>query len=185
MHQRWALYDEEYALSGKGIYDKASPHSWLQSVHNYMAGRTEDMDRVLDWAEKQQGETPKDLSSCHGLPFIDCAEYKEVSCQLRAFLGPLVVGNAVVNVVFQNVDRHNGLEACRRIAEPINDDKSLILQELFAPVTKPRGAYSRRLEVQSQKQMPSALLLSSCSRQTSVRTSHCIGTCRCTKTSLS
>ena len=54
--------------------------------------------------------------------------------------GPLVAGNAVVNGVFENVDRHNGLEAWRRIAEPVNDDKALILQELLAPVTNPRGA---------------------------------------------
>ena len=62
-HQRWGLYDEKYVLSGKGIYDKVSPQVWLQSVHNYMAGRTEDMDRVLEWVEKQQGEIPKDLSA--------------------------------------------------------------------------------------------------------------------------
>ena len=49
-------------------------------------------------------------------------------------------GNAVVNGVFENVDRHNELEAWRRIAEPLNDDKQLILQELLAPVTNPRGA---------------------------------------------
>ena len=42
--------------------------------------------------------------------------------------------------MFENVDRHNGLEAWRRIAEPINDDKQLILQELLAPVPNPRGA---------------------------------------------
>ena len=70
---------------------------------------------------------------------ISCAGYREVSRQLWAFLGTLFASNAVVNGVFENVDRH-GLEAWRRIAEPINDDKSLILQELLAPVTNPRGA---------------------------------------------
>jgi len=50
-HQRWAVYDEKYVPSGKGIYDKAWPQVWLQLLHNYMAGRTEDMDRVLDWVE--------------------------------------------------------------------------------------------------------------------------------------
>ena len=89
---------------------------WLQSVHNYMAGRTEDMDRVLDWVEKQQGVIPKDVSGVSGLPMINCAEYREVSRQLWAFLSPLVASNAVVNGVFENVDRHNGLEAWRRIA---------------------------------------------------------------------
>ena len=46
----------------------------------------------------------------------------------------------MVNGVFENVDRHNGLEAWCRIVEPINDDKLLILQELLAPATNPRGA---------------------------------------------
>ena len=49
-------------------------------------------------------------------------------------------GNSVVNGVFENVDRHNGLVAWRRVAEPINDDKALILQELLAPVPNPKGA---------------------------------------------
>ena len=101
------------------------------------------MDRVLMWVEKQQSEIPRDPSGCTALPAIDL-DYREVSRQLWAFLGPLVSGNSVVNGVFENVDRHNGLEAWRRIAEPINDDKQLILQELLAPVTEPaRGAQPR------------------------------------------
>ena len=116
----------------KDVYDKDSPQVWLQSFHHYMAGRTEDMDRVLDWVEKQQSEIPRDLPSMRGLPMINCAEYHEVSRQLWALLGPLVAGNSVVNGVFENVDRHNGLEAWRRIDEPIDEDKSLILQALGA-----------------------------------------------------
>ena len=58
-HQRWALYDEKYIPSGKGVC-----------------------------------EIPRDLSSVHGLPMINCAEYREVSGQLWAFLGPLVAGNS-------------------------------------------------------------------------------------------
>ena len=73
------------------------------------------------------------------LPAIDL-DYREVSRQLWAFFGPLVSGNPVVKGVFENVDRHKGLEALRRVAEPINDVKLLILQELLAPVTNPRGA---------------------------------------------
>ena len=99
----------------------------MQSVHNYMAGRTKDMNHVVGWVEKQQAEIPKDLSCVSGLPMINCAEYREVSRQLWAFLGPLVASNAVVNGVFENVDRHNGLEGWRRIAEPIHDNKSLIM----------------------------------------------------------
>ena len=106
--QRWALYDEKYVLSGKGLYDGKSPQVWLQSIHHYMAGRTEDMDRVLTWVEKQQSVIPRDPSGCTALPAIDL-DYREVSRQLWAFFGPLVSGNPVVNGVFENVDRHNGL----------------------------------------------------------------------------
>ena len=121
------------------MYDGKFPQVWLQSIHNYMAGRKEDMDRALMWVEKQQSEIPRDPSGCAALPAIDL-DYREVSRQHWAFLGPLVSGNPVVNGVLEKFDRHNGLEAWRRIAEPINDDKQLILQELLAPVTNPRGA---------------------------------------------
>ena len=43
-----------------------------------MTGRTEDMDRVLGCVEKQQSEILKDQSGIHGLPMINCAEYREV-----------------------------------------------------------------------------------------------------------
>ena len=97
------------------------------------------MDRVLMWVERQTSEIPRDPSGCKELPAIDL-DYREVSRQLWAFLGPLVSGNPVVNGVCENIDRHNGLEAWRQVAEPINDDKQLILQELLVPVTNPRGA---------------------------------------------
>ena len=48
-HQRWALYDERYVLSSKGTYDKYAPQVWLQTIRNYFVGRTEAVDRVLDW----------------------------------------------------------------------------------------------------------------------------------------
>ena len=53
--------------------------------------------------------------------------------------------------IYNNVQRHNGLEAWRRIAEPINEDKILILQDLLPAVTNPRAAsdmagYAQALE---------------------------------------
>ena len=33
--------------------------------------------------------------------------------------------------LFANVPRHNGFEAWRRIAEPINDDKALVRKDLL------------------------------------------------------
>ena len=66
----------------------------------------------------------------------------EVSRQLRALLGPLVASDPNLHSVFANVPRHNGLEAWRRIAEPINEDKILILKDFLPAVTNPRPATS-------------------------------------------
>ena len=70
------------------------------------------------------------------------AEPQEVSRQLWAFLGPLVAGDASMESIFANVPRHYGFDAWRRIAEPVNDDKAVILQDLLGPVTNPKGASS-------------------------------------------
>ena len=43
---------------------------------------------------------------------------------------------------FANCPRHNGVEAWRRVAEPINDDKIIILRELLRAVTNLRPAKS-------------------------------------------
>ena len=68
--------------------------------------------------------------------FDQCpVEPKEVSRQLWAFLGPLVANDANKTSTFKNVARHNGLEARRQIALPINEDKILILQELLPLIT--------------------------------------------------
>ena len=61
-------------------------------------------------------------------------------------LNPLVQDTAV-NTKFSNVQRHNGLEAWRRIAEPINDDKELVRTDLLPFVTDPKPAsYMDRVE---------------------------------------
>ena len=49
---KWSLYDEKYVLSGKGAHNPKSPQTWLQDLHDYLAGRSPDLDPVLDWAEK-------------------------------------------------------------------------------------------------------------------------------------
>ena len=76
---------------------------------------------------------------------------KELSRQLWAFLGPLVAGDSKNASIYKSVQRHNGLEAWRTIAEPINEDKILILQDLRPAVTNPRAAsdmagYAQALE---------------------------------------
>ena len=75
---------------------------------------------------------------------------RELSRQLWALLGLLVAGVSKNASIYNNVQRH-GLEAWRRIAEPINEDKILILQDLLPAVTNPRAAsdiagYAQALE---------------------------------------
>ena len=67
-------------------------------------------------------------------------EPREISRQLRAFLGPLVAGDAGKDGTFKNVTRHNGFEAWRQIALPIHEDTALILQELLPAITNPKPA---------------------------------------------
>ena len=57
-------------------------------------------------------------------------------------LGGLVKEHADTKRLFANVPRHNGVEAWRRIAEPINDDKALARKDLLPKVTNPRKATS-------------------------------------------
>ena len=49
---------------------------------------------------------------------------KEVSRQLWALLRPLVVGTSVAGT-FDNVERHNGLGAWRRLSLPIKEDDEI------------------------------------------------------------
>ena len=142
---RWSLYDEKFVLSGKGIFNAKAPQTWLQDIRDYLAGRSIDLDHVLDWVERQTVEIPMVPDQRVGdFPmFVHCpAEPREVSRQLWAFLGPLVAGDGHKTSTFKNVARHNGLEAWRQIALPINEDKVLILQELLPLITNPRSASS-------------------------------------------
>ena len=138
---RWSLYDEKYHLNRTGMFNEKTPEVWLQDVHDYMAGRTQELDQLINWAEQQTEEiTPAVARSYAGC--LDCASIEEVSRQLWAFIGPLVKENSDKASVFRNVPRHNGLEAWRRIAEPINEDKCTRRKELLPLVTNPRSAGS-------------------------------------------
>ena len=122
---RWALYDEKLILSGKGGYDPKSPQTWLQSTRDYLAGRTDEIDGVLDWAEAQTEPIASEPDRGNeSFPMIHYAlSAKELSRQLWAFLGSLVAGDSKSASIYNNVPRHNGLEAWRRIAELINEDQ--------------------------------------------------------------
>ena len=95
---RWQLYNEKYVLSGKGNYDGRKPQIWLLTLRNYLAGRNEELDTVLDWVEQQIEEIPSYLSKVSGLPAINCAGFPDLSRQLWAFLGPLVAGEVLHGV---------------------------------------------------------------------------------------
>ena len=47
-----------------------------------------------------------------------------------------------MSTTFVNVARPNGLEAWRRLAEPINEEKEILLKELLLLVTNPMGPAS-------------------------------------------
>ena len=110
---------------------------------DYLAGRSADLDVVLDWAEGKASEIPMVPDQRLGqFPLLDQCPVgpKETSRQLWAFLRPLVAGDASKNSTFKNVGRPNGLEAWRQLALPINKDKILILQELLPVATNPKPA---------------------------------------------
>ena len=99
------------------------------------------MDALLKWVEGQE-EFIDDTNVHHSAPMIDKApSIKEVSRQLWAMMSPLVKESAIAST-FANVPRLNGLEAWRRIAEPVNDDKLLLQKELLTRVTNPKLAAS-------------------------------------------
>ena len=67
---------------------------------------------------------------------------QEVLRQLCALLGGLVKEHADTKRLFASVPWHNGFEAWGRIAEPTNDDKALVREDLLPKVTNPRKATS-------------------------------------------
>ena len=131
-------------MSGKGRYDAKKPQEWLQSLRDYVAGRTAEMDPLLDWVEQQAEDIPFDLDRQPGsAPMVIVApNLREVSRQFWALLSPLVSEDGAMAGMFGNVPRHNGLEAWRRLAEPINEDKILVRKDLLPIVTNPRPAGS-------------------------------------------
>ena len=122
----------------------------MQDVHDYLAGRTQEIDDVIDWVEKQPDEINSAIARSYN-GCLGCAVIEEVSRQMWSFLGPLVRENSDNASIFKSVPRHNGLEAWSRIAEPINEDKSLMRKDLLPLVNNLKGAanidkFAQRLE---------------------------------------
>ena len=129
-------------ITNKLTYDSKRPEVWLQDVRDYLAGRTREMDELLLWIEAQTDDIDALNVESKYPGMCDCAPLEEVSRQLWSFIGPLVKEHAEKASVYRNVPRHNGFEAWRRIAEPINDDKSAMRRELLPRVTNPKSAKS-------------------------------------------
>ena len=145
---KWKLYDEKYILPpslGTKLYDSKKPPEWMQSLKDYLAGRCEEIDGVLNWAELQtEAITVESMAKKQNLPMLnECPNMKELSRQLWALLNPLIA-DSKVQATFDNVPRHNGLEAWRQLAEPINEDKQLVVKDLLPLVTNPKGATNMR-----------------------------------------
>ena len=101
------------------------------------------MDSLLNWIEgRVEPIVVEELGYDECVPMVsDAPSLKDVSRQLWAMLRPLVAETAVASN-FANVPRHNGLEAWRQLAEPINEDKQLVQKELLPLITSPKPAAS-------------------------------------------
>ena len=55
-NDKWKLYDEKFILPpvlATNKYDGRKPLEWLQDIRDYVAGRTEELDHLLNWIEVQ------------------------------------------------------------------------------------------------------------------------------------
>ena len=129
-------------LSGDCKYSAVRPLTWLKDVRDYIAGRTESMDPLLDWIEAQANDIDVEHVLLHGnAPMIvDAPNLKEVARQMWAMLGPLLKHDPKMAGIYANVPRHNGLEVWRRVATPINEDKAMVRRQLLSIVTNPKPA---------------------------------------------
>ena len=136
---RFLLYDEKFIMGNSLRYSKAAAQAWMQKVKDYVAGRHSDMDAIFAWIESQsEAIDPGGLQPMQDL--VTCASLSEIWRQLWAMVGALIAEDVGASSIFANVPRHNGLEAWRRITEPINEDKLLIVKQLLPKITNPRPA---------------------------------------------
>ena len=88
-------------------------------MRDYLAGSTSEVEKQVDL-----------ITSRQDIPMVDVAgTLTEVSRQRWAMLNPLLAGDSHQSGMFANVERVNGIEACRWIAEPINEDKAHVRRD--------------------------------------------------------
>ena len=83
----WQLYDEKYLFQKDTAFTGKDSQAWLLDLHNYLAGRTSDLDRMFDYIEKQ---TEPIATSDIGFMLDVPATMGQVSRQLWALIGGLV-----------------------------------------------------------------------------------------------
>ena len=82
----WKLYDEKCLFQPTTAYTGKDTQTWLQDFHDYLSGRTADLDRLFKYVKSQTEEIKSpDIGFMLDLP----ATMGEVSRQLWALLGGL------------------------------------------------------------------------------------------------
>ena len=65
------------------MYDSQSPQTWMQGLRDYVAGRTSEMDGILDWVKAQVEEIGGPSLNQGQQPMVSFAmSFTEVSKQL-------------------------------------------------------------------------------------------------------
>ena len=47
----WKLHDEKYLFRPSTAYTGKETQTWLQNLHDYLSGRTADLDRLFKYVE--------------------------------------------------------------------------------------------------------------------------------------
>ena len=92
-NDRWKLYDEKFILPpvlATNKYDGRKPLEWLQDIRDYVAGRCDEMDPLLNWIELQEEPiVVENLGPHDRVPMVNEApSLKEISRQMWALLAP-------------------------------------------------------------------------------------------------
>ena len=133
----WKLYDEKYLFQSSSAYTGKGAAGWLLELRDYLAGRTDELDKLFSFLEKAADPVGNDLGW-----MLQCASNEEVSRQLWALLAALLKNDTDSMRKFRNVERHCGFRAWQVMAGGINEEKAELRRDLLSKVTNPRAATS-------------------------------------------
>ena len=133
----WKPYDEKFAQSSDNQYDGISNgHTWRRNMANYLIGHLPDAERVLTWAEAQQGQTITMDMLNNSWPVLRTeAAPAVVARHIWNFLNLNLTKDAKVK--FKNVERLNGADAWRKITTDISSKSEPRRITLMRKVTSP------------------------------------------------